>query len=326
VDVDCIADGEAAVIGAIMEHVEKAGIHSGDSACFIPPITLEEPILQKIRDYTYALARELNVVGLMNVQYAVQDGKVYILEVNPRASRTVPFVSKATGVPLAKLAALVMAGKSLKELGFTKEVGIKYFAVKEAVLPFNRFPGCDILLSPEMRSTGEVMGIDTDRGMAYVKSQLAAGNPLPQGGNVFLSVSGDKADLVPLVRDLVELGYSIYATLGTATVLREAGVKAQALFRIAEGRPNVQDLMRDQEVGWIVNVPSGAAPHLDEIKMRAEAIRRGIPITTTLRGLQAAVEGLKELRLLKVCEVCSLQELHRHSKFSPAKAKRAKKG
>jgi carbamoyl-phosphate synthase large subunit len=317
VDVDCIADGETAVIGAIMEHVEKAGIHSGDSACIIPTVTLSKPVLETIRQHTYALARELGVKGLMNVQYAVQDENVYILEVNPRASRTIPYVSKAIGVPLAKLAALVMAGYTLKELGFTKEIRIRHYAVKEAVLPFVRFPGSDILLSPEMKSTGEVMGIEIDRGMAYLKSQLAAGNRLPATGNIFISVCDqDKPPTVELARDLEELGYTIYATLGTATVLRNAGIKARALFRISSGRPNALDLIKDHDVGWIVNTPSGAAPQADEVKMRADAVVHGIPVTTTISGLEAAVQGLKALRRLKNMEVCSIQEFHRHTVFS----------
>ena len=312
VDVDCISDGKIQVLGAIMEHVEKAGIHSGDSACSIPPRSLKPAVCDEIRRYTHALAKELGVVGLMNVQYAVQNGVVYILEVNPRASRTVPFVSKAIGVPLARLAALVMAGKTLKELGFTREVTIRHYAFKEAVLPFNRFPGCDALLTPEMHSTGEVMGIDPDPGMAYVKSQLGAGNPLPLAGNVFLSVADhDKQETVAMARELAALGYTIYATRGTATALRDAGIKARAVFRISDGRPNALDLILDNEVQWIVNVPTGAKPAQDEVIMRTEAIRRGMPITTTVRGLQSAVDGIKRLRTLKRCEVLSLQEYNR---------------
>ena len=312
VDVDCIADGEIQVLGAIMEHVEKAGIHSGDSACSIPPRSLKPAVCDEIRRYTHALAKELNVVGLMNVQYAVQNDVVYILEVNPRASRTVPYVSKAIGVPLARLAALVMAGSTLKQLGFTQERAIRHFAFKEAVLPFNRFPGCDALLTPEMHSTGEVMGIDTDPGMAYVKSQLGAGNPLPLSGSVFLSVADhDKKDTVAVARELSDLGYTIYATRGTATAIRDAGIKARAVFRISEGRPNALDLILDNEVQWIVNVPSGAKPAKDEVIMRTEAIRRGLPITTTVRGLQSAVDGIRRLRTLKRCEVLSLQEFNR---------------
>jgi carbamoyl-phosphate synthase large subunit len=280
----------------------------------IPPRTLSPALCDRIRAHTHALAAELGVVGLMNVQYAVQDQEVYILEVNPRASRTVPFVSKAIGVPLARLAALVMAGRTLPELGFTREVRIRHWAVKEAVLPFHRFPGCDMLLTPEMHSTGEVMGIDPDLGIAYVKSQLAAGNPLPLSGKIFLSVAdADKPGMIPLARALDALGYTIFATVGTGTALRGAGIKCQALFRISEGRPNALDLMADSELQWIVNIPSGAAPRRDELKIRTEAIRRGIPITTTLRGLQSAVEGLQRLKVLKNCEVLSLQEYDRRT-------------
>ena len=319
VDVDCISDGKIQVLGAIMEHVEKAGIHSGDSACSIPPRSLSPAVCDEIRRYTHALAKELNVIGLMNVQYAVQKNVVYILEVNPRASRTVPYVSKAIGVPLARLAALVMAGRTLKQLGFTREVTLRHYAFKEAVLPFNRFPGCDVLLTPEMHSTGEVMGMDPDPGMAYVKSQLAAGNPLPESGNVFLSVADhDKPETVAMARELAALGYTIYATRGTATALRDAGIKARAVFRISDGRPNVLDLILDNEVQWIVNVPTGAKPAKDEVSMRTEAIRRGVPITTTVRGLQSAVDGIKRLRTLKRCEVLSLQEYNRKASHGHA--------
>jgi carbamoyl-phosphate synthase large subunit len=317
VDVDCVSDGETSVIGAIMEHVEKAGVHSGDSACIIPPVTLSADIQQQIREHTYALASELKVCGLMNVQYAVQNGEVYILEVNPRASRTVPFVSKAIGVPLAKLASLAMAGFKLKDLGFTEEVSIRHYAVKEAVLPFVRFPGTDVLLRPEMRSTGEVMGIDIDQGMAYLKSQLAAGSAIPEGGNVFLSVcDADKEDAVKLAQSLEKLGYKLFATLGTATVLREHGVKANAMFRISKGRPNVLDMIRDHEVGWIINTPAGASPQADEVRMRNEAVIHGIPITTTISGMWAAVHGLEAMGRLRRHEVCSLQEYHRHVSYT----------
>ncbi|MCF7854173.1 MAG: carbamoyl-phosphate synthase large subunit [Candidatus Pacebacteria bacterium] len=314
VDVDCICDGETSVIGAVMEHVEKAGVHSGDSACIIPSVSLGPQVLDTIRAHTHALAKELKVCGLMNVQYAIKDDTVYILEVNPRASRTIPYVSKSIGVPLAKLAALAMAGHKLKDMGFTEEVQIRHCAVKEAVLPFVRFPGADIILSPEMKSTGEVMGIDMDEGMAYLKSQLAAGNPLPESGNVFLSVCDlDKERMVPLARELVSMEYQIYATIGTATVLRDAGVKAKALFRISDGRPNVLDMIRDREVGWIVNTPSGASPRADEVRMRADAVLHGIPVTTTLSGLEAAVKGLRDFKRLQIMEVCSIQEYHRHT-------------
>jgi len=212
-----------------------------------------------------------------------------------------------------------MAGKTLKELGFTREVTIRHYAFKEAVLPFNRFPGCDALLTPEMHSTGEVMGIDPDPGMAYVKSQLGAGNPLPLAGNVFLSVADhDKQETVAMARELAALGYTIYATRGTATALRDAGIKARAVFRISDGRPNVLDLILDNEVQWIVNVPTGAKPAQDEVIMRTEAIRRGMPITTTVRGLQSAVDGIKRLRTLKRCEVLSLQEYNRKASHKHA--------
>ena len=315
VDVDCISDGETVVIGAIIEHVELAGVHSGDSACAIPAPNLSQATKEKIREHTLALAKALNVCGLMNIQYAVQGGEVYVLEVNPRASRTVPFVSKSIGVPLAKLAALVMAGRTLKELGFTEEILPRHFSVKEAVFPFIRFPGIDVILSPEMKSTGEVMGIDTTGGMAFLKSQVAAGSILPVSGNVFLSVrDADKKGVLPLAKRLIDLGFRIYATLGTSTLLRDNGIHSEALFRISDGRPNVLDMIEEQDVGWIVNTPSsGASPRIDEIKMRARAVIRGIPITTTVDGLQAATNGLEALRETKSMEVCSLQEYHRHS-------------
>ena len=261
------------------------------------------------------MARELRVRGLMNVQYAVQDEEVYVLEVNPRASRTIPYVSKSIGVPLAKLAALAMAGKKLKDLGFTEEIVPKHSSVKEAVFPFVRFPGIDVILSPEMKSTGEVMGIDTTVGMAFLKSQVAAGNSLPVAGNIFLSVRDqDKEAVIPLAKQLKALGFTIYATLGTSTALRDNDVHSEAIFRISMGRPNVLDMIEEKNVQWIVNTPSsGAAPRIDEIKMRARAVIRGIPITTTVDGLRAAVNGLEALRKMENMAVCSLQEYHRHS-------------
>jgi carbamoyl-phosphate synthase large subunit len=315
VDVDCISDGETFVIGSIMEHVELAGIHSGDSACTIPPPTLSESVKDEIRRCTLKMARELKVCGLMNVQYAVKDGDVYVLEVNPRASRTVPFVSKAIGVPLAKLAALAMAGFKLKDMGFTNEIIPRHFSVKEAVFPFARFPGVDVILTPEMKSTGEVMGIDSTGGIAFLKSQIAAGNPLPTRGNVFLSVRNeDKQEVVPIAKRLHEMGYVIYATVGTSTLLRENEIPTHALFRISEGRPNVVDLIEEKQVQWIVNTPSsGQIPRIDEVKMRSHAVIRNIPITTTLHGLRAALTGIEAMRESDHIEVCSLQEFHRHS-------------
>ncbi len=315
VDVDCISDGETSVIGAIMEHVELAGVHSGDSACVIPAPTLSESVRQIIREHTFNLARELHVRGLMNIQYAIREGNVYVLEVNPRASRTVPYVSKAIGVPLAKLAALVMVGHKLKDLGFTKEITPRHVSVKEAVFPFVRFPGIDVVLSPEMKSTGEVMGMDFNRGMAFLKSQVAAGNTIPSSGNLFMSVrDADKKDMVPLAKKLVEFGFRIYATLGTSTILRNNGIASEALFKISDGRPNILDMMEEKNVNWIINTPSsGAAPRIDEIKMRASVVIKGIPITTTIDGLRAALEGLEALRENRHLEVCSLQEYHRHA-------------
>jgi carbamoyl-phosphate synthase large subunit len=315
VDVDCISDGETSVIGAIMEHVELAGIHSGDSACCIPAPNLSAKVKDQIRAHTHALARELQVIGLMNIQFAIKDEEVFVLEVNPRASRTVPFVSKAIGVPLAKLAALVMAGRKLKDLGFTREILPRHYSVKEAVFPFARFPGMDIILSPEMRSTGEVMGIDMSQGIAYLKSQVAAGNTVPTQGNVFISVRDlDKPKIVPLAKRLVELGFRLYATLGTSTVLRDNGIASEAIFRISDGRPHVLDMIAEKKVSWIINTPSaGAAPMMDEIRMRSEAVINGIPITTTLDGLRAAISGLEALKVMEQrMDVRSLQEFHHH--------------
>ena len=315
VDVDCVADGETCVIGAIMEHVELAGIHSGDSACIIPSRSLPEDIKNTIRDHTRSLARELNINGLMNVQYAVKNSEVYVIEANPRASRSVPFVSKAIGVPLAQAAALVMAGAKLKDIGYTDEIVPRHVSVKESVFPFSRFPGIDVVLSPEMKSTGEVMGIDTSFGMAFIKSQAAAGNTLPSAGAVFLSVRDeDKPAAVPLAKQLAELGFDIYATLGTSTVLRDNGIQSLACFKISSGRPNIMDLIAEQKVRWVVNVPDSATiPREDEVRMRAHSVMKNIPITTTLDGLRAAINGLKTLRKMKYMDVCSIQEYHRHA-------------
>ncbi len=320
-DVDCVSDGKRTVIGAILEHVEPAGIHSGDSASVIPPMTLPSPILDKVRDYARAFARELHVCGLMNMQLAVRNGEIYMIEVNPRASRTVPFVSKAIGVPLAGIAARCMAGETLEQLGFTNEVRLPYTAVKEAVFPFVKFPGVDVMLSPEMKSTGEVMSIDPDRGLAYLKSQLAAGNRLPASGSVFLSVRDeDKPHAVELARKLVELGFKLYATRGTSTLLWDNGIKAQAIYRISRGRPNLLDLIQDNGIQWIINTSeNGAEAMTDEVLMRSRALAAGIPITTTMAGMTAALEGLTDKLEFGRFEVCSLQEYHRH--LAPAKCR-----
>jgi len=263
----------------------------------LPPHTLSKKVIGIIRDYTHAMARELKVIGLMNVQYAVKGDKVYVLEVNPRASRTVPFVSKAIGVPLAKLAAKVMAGKSLKELKFTKEIWPKYWAIKESVFPFNRFHGQDILLSPEMRSTGEVMGLDADRGIAYAKSQMAAGSPLPLSGKVFISVSdAHKQEVAAVAKQFTDLGFELVATGGTAAVLEKAGLKVQRIFKLSEGRPNAIDLLKNKELQLVINTPSGATPRADEIKIRTTAVYTGTAIMTTLSGAVAAARGIAAIK------------------------------
>lgn len=293
-----------------MEHIEEAGIHSGDSAMALPSFSLPKDVLSKIREATYKMAKELAVVGLMNVQYAVKDGNVYVLEVNPRASRTIPFVSKAIGVPLAKLATKVMLGRKLKELGFTKEVIPKHVSVKESVFPFNRFPGVDIILGPEMKSTGEVMGIDDDFGAAFVKSQLAAGQNLPKKGNVFISVRDeDKPALIPIAKKLHSLGFHIYSTSGTAALLKKNKIKVAVLPRISEGRPNVLDLMKDGKIQLVINTPSGRIPRQDEVKIRSQVVLYNIPYTTTASGAQATVSGIESL-IKKELRVKALQEYH----------------
>ncbi|HOC56034.1 MAG TPA: carbamoyl-phosphate synthase large subunit [Verrucomicrobiota bacterium] len=318
VDVDCIADighfvypnQGSIVIGGMLEHIEFAGVHSGDAAMVLPPHTLPQRIINTIREYTHAMARELKVVGLMNVQYAVKGETVYVLEVNPRASRTVPFVSKAIGVPLAKLAARVMAGKTLRQLQFSGEVWPEHWAVKESVFPFNRFYGQDILLSPEMRSTGEVMGLDDDLGIAYAKSQMAAGVPLPESGRVFISVSdADKGKAAELGRRFADLGFELVATGGTATVLESAGLKVRRIFKLAEGRPNAVDLLKNREIQIVINTTSGAAPHADGVRIRTMAVYTGTPIMTTLSGAEAAALGIAAIKKTGY-SVKTLQEYH----------------
>jgi len=314
VDVDCLADigvgGDTVVVGGMLEHIEFAGCHSGDAAMVLPPHSIWPENIETIRRHTDAMARELRVAGLMNVQFAVKGKKVWVLEVNPRASRTVPFVSKAIGVPLAKLAAKVMTGKKLPELGFTQEVWPKYYSVKESVFPFSKFPGQDILLGPEMRSTGEVMGIAEDWGEAYAKSQMAAQPSLPKAGKVFISVrDSDKTNALPVARELCALGFELCATSGTARVLEEVGLPVQSLFKLAEGRPNVLDLIKNGEVQLIINTASGQTPHADGIKIRTAAVQHRIPIMTTLAGANAAVLGIRALRE-RGLTVRPLQEYH----------------
>jgi len=315
VDVDCITDvglpnGGTIIVGGMLEHIEFAGVHSGDAAMVLPPHSLSQKVIQTIREYTHAMARELKVIGLMNVQYAVKGETVYCLEVNPRASRTVPFVSKAIGFPLAKLAAKVMAGKTLKELGFTEEVWPKYWTVKESVFPFNRFHGQDILLSPEMRSTGEVMGLDADLGIAYAKSQMAANAPLPLTGSVFISVSdAHKNQAAEVAKDFDKLGFKLVATAGTAAVLEKAGLKVQHIFKLSEGRPNAIDLLKNKEIQLVINTPAGQAPRADEVKIRTTAVYTGTPIMTTLSGAKAAALGIAALKKSGY-GVQTLQEYH----------------
>ncbi len=319
VDVDCISDGNDSVIGGIMEHVELAGIHSGDSACMIPSITLSDEVLATIRLHTKNLAKALNVCGLMNIQFAIKDNVVYVLEVNPRASRTVPFVSKSIGLPLAKVAALVMTGKKLKDIGLTKEYIPNHVSVKEAVFPFNKFIGTDVVLSPEMKSTGEVMGIDFSSGIAYLKTLIASQKNPPSLAKtkIFFSIDTDDIkddnEIIPLVNDLIELGFQLYTTLGTTSYLYKKGIKTNPVFMIGQGHPNASDLIKENNLHWIVNIPStGPSTKVDEIIMRAEAVADGIPIMTTLSGLSAAIEGFKALKSVERLDVCSIQEYHRH--------------
>ncbi|QQG66712.1 carbamoyl-phosphate synthase large subunit [Desulfobulbus oligotrophicus] len=297
VDVDAICDGEQTVIGGIMEHIEEAGIHSGDSACVLPPHTLSVAIVGEITDATKAMARELGVVGLMNVQFAVQGQTLYVLEVNPRASRTVPFVSKATGVPLAKIATKVMLGMTLQQLGFTQEKVLHHWAVKEAVFPFDRFPNVDTLLGPEMKSTGEVMGIDEDLGLALAKAQMASNAPLPFRGTVFVSVRhGDKEAVIPVARKLRELGYDILATRGTAEKLAEQGIVCTEVNKISQGRPHILDKIQNGQVSWILNTSAGTRTTEDSYIIRRAALDYHIPYTTTITGGLATTMAMASLR------------------------------
>ena len=310
VDVDCISDGETVVIGAIMEHIEEAGIHSGDSACVIPPFSLSEPVKRELAEATKRMALALEVKGLMNVQFAVKDETVYVLEVNPRASRTAPFVSKAIGVPMAKLAAKIMAGMTLKELGFTKEIVPSHFSVKEAVFPFIKFPGVDIVLGPEMRSTGEVMGIDQTIGLAFAKAQMAAQPALPQSGNVFISVpERDKPKAIELAREFEKLGFKLFATQGTATALKAVGISAKLLHKIGEGRPNALDMIKNGELALIINTPTGKIARADEVRIRSTANSARISVVTTLRAAKASLDGIRAIREHGIT-VRTLQEFH----------------
>jgi carbamoyl-phosphate synthase large subunit len=309
VDVDALSDGRQVIIGGIMQHIEQAGVHSGDSACSLPPYTLSQEIQDVLRDQTEKMAMALNVVGLMNVQFAIQDGTVYVLEVNPRASRTVPFVSKATGLPLAKVAARCMAGRSLAEQGVTREIVPPYYSVKEAVFPFNKFPGVDTILGPEMKSTGEVMGVGRSFAEAFVKSQLAGGTRLPKSGKVFISVKEqDRAKAVEVARDLAGLGFTLLATRGTGAVIEAAGLKVTVVNKVAEGRPHIVDMIKNNEVALIINtVEEKRQAIADSRSIRTSALAQRVTLFTTIEGARAACAGMHHLAEL---ETYALQSLH----------------
>jgi carbamoyl-phosphate synthase large subunit len=316
VDVDAISDGEDVVIGGIMEHIEEAGIHSGDSSCVLPSVDIPERALKTIREYTFRLARALKVIGLMNVQYAIQRDKVFVIEVNPRASRTVPYVSKATGIPLAKIAARLMTGRRLREFlpenieqQSDLDTGHCYF-VKSPVFPWMKFPGVDTVLGPEMRSTGEVMGVADNFGEAFAKAQLSAGHSLPTKGTVFISVSDrDKQQVVTVARKFVDLGFKLVATHGTAQILENAGMQVERVYKVKEGRPNVVDLIKGERIQLIINTPQGMEPWFDEKAIRRAAIIGRIPTITTLSAARAAAEGILALQR-GVMTVRNLQEMH----------------
>jgi carbamoyl-phosphate synthase large subunit len=312
VDVDAMCDGEQVILGGIMEHIEQAGVHSGDSACSLPPFSLSAKIQDELRRQTAMMARGLQVVGLMNVQFAIQghgdDAVVYVLEVNPRASRTVPFVSKATGQPLAKIAARCMAGRSLADQGVTREIIPPYFSVKEAVFPFNKFPGVDTLLGPEMKSTGEVMGVGRTFGEAFVKSQLASSTKLPKSGRAFISVKpADKEKAVEVARELHELGFNLVATSGTAKTIADAGFPVTVVNKVNEGRPHIVDMIKNGDIKFIVNtVDEKRAAIADSRSIRTSALVAKVTIYTTVEGGRAACAGMRHAGL----ETYSLQDLH----------------
>lgn len=316
VDVDAVSDGELTVIGGIMEHIEEAGVHSGDSACVLPPYTLSDDIIDTIRKYTYALAKELKVKGLLNIQFAIRNDIVYVLEVNPRASRTVPFVSKATGISLAKIAAKIMVGRKLSELAFTEEKRVNFFSVKESVLPFSRFSGVDIILGPEMKSTGEVMGISSSFGVAFYKSQIAAGSILPKKGKIFISVKNkDKRDIISIAKKLHHMGFEIIATKGTSEVLRSNNIKVKKVGKIGEGSTEIPELIKRGNIKLIVNTPSGPRGRSDMRPIRSLAIMHGVPCITTIQGAQATVNGMESI-LEGDLSVKSIQEYTRIGKLA----------
>jgi carbamoyl-phosphate synthase large subunit len=309
-EIDAVCDGETVYIGGVMEHIQEAGVHSGDAACVLPPFSLSEQVVQTMIDYTRKIAKELGVVGLINVQFAVKNGTVYVLEANPRASRTVPFVSKATGVPLAKVAAKVMVGRKLRELGVTETPKVSHVAVKEAVFPFAKLPGVDVVLGPEMKSTGEVMGLDRDFGMAYYKAKLAAETRLPTGGTVFISVRDeDKLRIVPVAKKLARLGFRILATRGTAEALAAVGVEAKVVPKVSEGQPNIVDYVRAGKISLIINVPKGKGPKDDEFHIRRTAVEYKTPYITTVAAAHAAVMAIERM-MEGSFTIKSLQEYH----------------
>ncbi|HSN81513.1 MAG TPA: carbamoyl-phosphate synthase large subunit, partial [Polyangiales bacterium] len=310
VDVDCVCDGQDVVIGGLLQHIEEAGIHSGDSSMALPAHALPSDVLATLRESTRALALELGVVGLMNVQFAVRGGTAYVIEVNPRASRTIPFISKSIGAPLAKIAAKVMAGKKLRELGYTHEIVTDHIAVKESVFPFTKFPGVDTILTPEMRSTGEVMGIADNFADAFYKALLAAHSELPDGGKVFISVKqSDKPIAAQLARRLRDLGFEIIATEGTRAVLESAGVEAEAVHKVGEGRPHIVDRLQNDEIALVFNTTEGAKAIRDSRSMRRQTVLSNVPYFTTIAAAVATVDAI-EARRLRPPSVCSLQEYH----------------
>ncbi len=312
VDVDALCDGEEVYLGAIMEHVEEAGVHSGDSACIIPPVSIRESMIEQIEVTTRALALELNVIGLINIQFAIKENSLYVIEVNPRASRTVPFVSKTTGIPLAKIAVRLMLGRKLKEFGLKGHTHLPYVSVKEAVLPFNKFPGVDTLLTPEMKSTGEVMGISKSFGESFYKASLAAGDKLPLEGTVFLSINRrSKEELVEHVRSLHEKGFRLVATEGTALFYSEKGIPCERVFKVSEGRPNIVDLIKNEEIDFIINTPTGKESKGDAFAIRQAAVRYRVPIVTTIQAARAAISGILELKERDKYSVRPIQEYHR---------------
>ncbi len=312
IDVDAIYDGDSIFIGSIMEHVEEAGVHSGDSACIIPTMSITPPLIEDIKRTTEALAKELGVIGLLNIQFAIKDSLLYVIEVNPRASRTVPFVSKATGVPLAKIAVKIMLGRKLKEFGLTEMIELPYISVKEAVLPFNKFPGVDTLLSPEMKSTGEVMGISEDFGESFFKATLATGDRLPVQGTVFLTVNRKhKPELLDHMRKLVDAGFKLVGTEGTAKYCEDNGIECRRILKVSEGRPHVIDLIKNDEIDLIINTPTGKVSRGDAFQIRQSAVRHHIPIMTSVSAAKAAIEGMLSIKKVNKIGVKSIQEYHK---------------